>query len=1413
MTAAPSGHDPEALAAWTLRSESEQGRDELALIATGGVLGWPEVLAQARSGGLRDTTVDRSALAALGHVAILSAQTPAALEDATRISLLAHGGEPVAGLGSRWAGELAQALLRLSRPAEAEEVRAGGGLSPMVDWAIRLDRAHPLVTGSDPGAWMALLAEPFTAAGLEPVLLSDPAAPRFTDLTASAARADAGQTISVVMSVFRPDRDFVAAARAVLNQSWEDLELLVIDDATPPGYEELFAEVAALDDRVRLLRAPRNAGTYQARNLALDHVRGAFLTFHDSDDWVHPRRLELQVRPLLENPALLATRSWAIRAYADLTVTFVGYPPNRINASSLMVRTAELRGLAGGFDTVRKSADVELPNRLKALRRGSVLDLPSDIPTAITQLRPGSLSRQDARPGWIHWSRITYRDRYYAWHSRIRGRRDLGRLLPGARRPFPLPLPSWAPDRPEREAPPPSYDVVVVGDWRTVRPRQSDVLDLVRTLRREGLRVAVASVEAPRPLVAHRQPSRRDIPELLRTEAVDFVHVEQQLQVDLVLVSDPACFELLPGPECRWAARTVAVLVRPQRGDDDADGPDLARVHHNLTAYLGTAPVWTPQGEPAAARVRAGVPEAVVASVSLLEAVPVPRCQPRRAARRHLSIGHHMLNRAPAWPATREDLVAAYPVDGQVPVLLLFRPRHAMKMLRVKHPPPGWIVYGPEQPISPGAFLAQLDCFVATGTHPGVSRAARQALAAGCLVVLDPAWRAEFGAAAGYAAPDQVRAEVQRLGADPDLQAARRAAGLALVRQGSAALARQVRDLAAGHGPPAPVPGFPLDQVPSSQQQLDEALRTAGDLDLVQLRRYRDLLAGASRLNLLRLDNMITRRSLHEAAAAGPDAIAAALAEARERRPKSMKILAQSLAELGAWDALADQLEQYHPSPTVEEVNNWRLGRSAKQALAEGATAASARLAATVLQVDPGRESAAQTRDQALDEIHLSRDGWPEGATEPVEHSPQPERVLSLLGQSLPWRSGGYATRSHGILTSLADRGWQVTAATRLGFPYDELWWDPSDDREVPGVDVVEGIPYHRLIVPGRRDYPRVPLVDYVREGVELAVRLGREQGVALVHASSLYDVGLLGLETARRLDVPFVYEMRGLKQLLEDARLPRFTGSAREQFLDRMEATVATQADRVLVITEALGERVVQLGVDPGRIVVVPNGVHVSRFTPRPPDEELRAELGLGDRTVIGYAGGLVVYEGLELLLEAAALLRRGRDDFHLLVVGDGVREQVIRQHAEELDLGSVVTFTGRVPHEEIERYLSLFDITPFPRLPLPVCELISPIKPFEAMAMGKAVVASDVAALTEIVTDGQTGRIFTKADAGDLARVLADLLDDRDTRETLGRNAQAWVTERRDWARITESVDTTYRSLLTTSAGSRLRTVRPGW
>lgn len=403
-------------------------------------------------------------------------------------------------------------------------------------------------------------------------------------------------------------------------------------------------------------------------------------------------------------------------------------------------------------------------------------------------------------------------------------------------------------------------------------------------------------------------------------------------------------------------------------------------------------------------------------------------------------------------------------------------------------------------------------------------------------------------------------------------------------------------------------------------------------------------------------------------------------------------------------------------------------------------------------------------------------------------YEPATSNAFYLLHNSLPETSNGYATRSHGLLAGLVRAGWDVDAITRPGFPFDLSSFQGS---EVSDSVVVDEVRYRRFT--GGK-VPKEPVPQYVRTYREGVVERARATRPFVIHAASNYVNGLAAVSAGRVLGIPSVYEVRGLWEVTRASRNPGFEGSERYQLMKQLETDAARNADVVLAITNALREELVDRGVDDEKIVVVPNGVDTSRFVPVERDVELARELGVEETTVIGYVGSVLDYEGIGLLLEAVAGLARHRSDFRVLVVGDGAEREAFERQAVQLGVRDLVIFTGRVPHHDVERYYSLVDIAPFPRLPKPVTEMVSPLKPFEAMAMGKAVIASDVQALTEIVDDGVTGLLHRKGDAADLRAKLALLLDRPELVRRLGDAGLRWVRQERDWSVIATRVSDVY-------------------
>lgn len=408
-----------------------------------------------------------------------------------------------------------------------------------------------------------------------------------------------------------------------------------------------------------------------------------------------------------------------------------------------------------------------------------------------------------------------------------------------------------------------------------------------------------------------------------------------------------------------------------------------------------------------------------------------------------------------------------------------------------------------------------------------------------------------------------------------------------------------------------------------------------------------------------------------------------------------------------------------------------------------------------------------------------------------------PPRVLMCLHNSLPEATGGYATRAHGLLTALRSRV-EVTALTRHGFPADQLGTSPVTVAGRPRPHLIDGIHYRRSVAPaeGYRDLPRLPYMHRNAQAIEMHAR---ELEVDLIHAASFYTTGLPAIRAARRLGVPSVYEVRGLPHLTFLSRRPEYAGSIEHRTDVRFDLQACREADAVLTLTEAMRKELVALGVDPTKITLAPNSVDVSRFQPSTGDDELVAELGAEGKVVIGYVGSFVDYEGLDDLVTAFAKLReRHGDQVLLLLIGDGAEYPRIKKQVTASGLETHVKMPGRLAHHEVARYYSAIDVVALPRKPLRVCEVVSPMKPFEAMAMAKPLVVSSVEALAEIVIPDRTGIVFRKGDVASLTDALAALVEDPDRRRRLGQEARRWVEANRSWEKLATDVARLYSDVL---------------
>jgi glycosyltransferase involved in cell wall biosynthesis len=429
-------------------------------------------------------------------------------------------------------------------------------------------------------------------------------------------------------------------------------------------------------------------------------------------------------------------------------------------------------------------------------------------------------------------------------------------------------------------------------------------------------------------------------------------------------------------------------------------------------------------------------------------------------------------------------------------------------------------------------------------------------------------------------------------------------------------------------------------------------------------------------------------------------------------------------------------------------------------------------------------------------------DAIPERRTRAFE--PVGGRLCYLLHSSLPHSSVGYATRSHGMALGLGQAGLEVVAMTRPGFPL-SIHPDLAPET-IPPVETVDGVRYRRLLGTTSRGRPLRQYLEAAADEIEQALTAIRPEAVM---AASNHQTGLPALIAARRLGLPFFYEMRGFWEVTRASRDPDFAGTLAYRVQVLLETAAADGADHVFTLTEPMREELRRRGVTPP-ITLLPNSCDPARFAPRPPDRALGERLGLPPGVpVIGYVGTFVQYEGIEHLAVACARLAERGIDFRLLLVGDenpsgtgdGPVTEEVRRIAAESGLGPRLVMPGRVPHDEVGAYYSLVDIAAFPRKPQPVTELVSPIKPLEALAMEKAVVVSSVRPLAEMIADGDTGLVFAKGEVEGLADALARLAGDPALRHRLGKAGRAWVLRERSWAatarRVVEVVESLRREV----------------
>lgn len=764
-----------ALDATILRMGSPSGRDVLALMASQGRMRWAEIRQIADvPPGTRIIGRRLEVLMALEAGATLRLVRVVAMQElypddrplAYRLfrALLAMHGPKVVG---REHGSMLLGLaVEFGHFALARELMQEVVVSTDRTAFHGADLCNPYI---DPdavggGKWLELFNRSLVTQGVAPVHVEDGRGETPFDglATLELVPVTDGPLVTVVITTWRPDACLEPAVRSIINQTWKSLEILLIDDASPEEFVPLLEQTAKLDPRIRLIRQPRNGGTYLARNRGLKEARGEYFTVHDSDDWAHPQRIEFQLKAMLDDESLVSTASHCLRADDNLCFNQPGSQPRRENASSLLFRLAPVRERVGFYDASRKGADTEFSLRIVgAFGEAGHRLLPA--PLAIVRRRHGSLSREEFKGGWRHPSRSAYRRAYEAWHAEA-AKNDDWYMDENAeqrfRRPIRFEVDPQAPRVKARQA----IDVVFAGDFRASAPVDWRLVDEASILLAAGLKVGLLHMEScwnlSRLAVEAFHP---DIEQLLARPGMHEVLYTDSTEIGTLVVKDASVLQFVqsrPSPLRIGEVRVISNGVWSRRYS-------FNDCSHNAFVMFGQVADWC---------LAAGV------GASALQPPPKPfsgiwptvldvddwRAPRSSGARQRPRVGLIMAARSSALAETPELRRACLgPPEFEI-VLREGEPHSSAHSLKAEFGDE--VLFEDAFARSRRLYLASVDFYL---HHPqdmpesgDEAMWIAEALASGCIAVLDPRWKRTFGDAAVYCRGRDVPATLVQLHAD-----------------------------------------------------------------------------------------------------------------------------------------------------------------------------------------------------------------------------------------------------------------------------------------------------------------------------------------------------------------------------------------------------------------------------------------------------------------------------------------------------------------------------------------------------------------------------------------------------------------------------------------------------------------------
>jgi len=388
-------------------------------------------------------------------------------------------------------------------------------------------------------------------------------------------------------------------------------------------------------------------------------------------------------------------------------------------------------------------------------------------------------------------------------------------------------------------------------------------------------------------------------------------------------------------------------------------------------------------------------------------------------------------------------------------------------------------------------------------------------------------------------------------------------------------------------------------------------------------------------------------------------------------------------------------------------------------------------------------------------------------------------KVLHLLDHSIPLHSG-YTFRTRSILKQQNLLGIETCHVT-----------SPKHGNSEAEIEIVDGLKFYRS-APISAGVSHIPLFNQLANIAPMVKRLLEVIEIEkpdIIHAHSPALNGLAALKAGRKAGLPVVYEIRAF---WEDAAVDHGTckeNDLRYRLTRKMETHVVKHADAVTTICQGLKEDLISRNFPESKFTVIPNAVNIEQFeiikqADKDANAGLAEKLKLTNHQVLGFLGSFYAYEGLDLAIAALPAILEVNPNTRLLLVGGGPQEQNLKHQVTLLGLEDKVIFTGRVPHSEVGKYYSLVDLLIYPRKTMRLTDLVTPLKPLEAMAQGKVCLASDVGGHKELINEGQNGFLFEAGNTKALAKKISKLLSMTEQWQYIVVNGRNYVEVERNWS-----------------------------